>query len=53
MMSTASVRPSGAALDYTNFYRYTGTNSSDVFQNPAVTSSWASAWYARPPRLDP
>ncbi len=34
VMSNTNVRLSGAELDYTDYYRYTGTNSSDAFQNP-------------------
>jgi hypothetical protein len=34
VMSNTNVRLSGAELDYTEFYQYTGTNSSDAFQRP-------------------
>jgi hypothetical protein len=34
VMSNTNVRLSGAELDYRDFYRYTGTNSADRFQNP-------------------
>ncbi|MBQ5947103.1 TonB-dependent receptor [Massilia sp. ST3] len=34
VMSNTNVRLSGAELDYTDFYRYTGSNSNDAFQRP-------------------
>lgn len=34
VMSNTNVRLSGAELDYTDFYQYTGANSNDAFQRP-------------------
>ncbi|WP_159696193.1 TonB-dependent receptor [Massilia sp. 9I] len=34
VMSNTNVRLAGAELDYTDYYRYSGTNSSDQFQRP-------------------
>ncbi|GAB3373506.1 TonB-dependent receptor [Massilia agri] len=34
VMSNTNVRLSGAELDYTEFYRYTGSNGADAFQRP-------------------
>ena len=36
VMSNTNVRLSGAELDYTDYYRYTGTNSADAFQRPGL-----------------